>query len=90
MFLEQGAGPPGSGLREAVPFLGGTLGHFIFSLIGLKRILFTDIFQKLSKPPSFARAIFLLRSDLGIGGFWFRIVEVQQAAYPFRVMQKHT
>ena len=50
MFLEQGAGPPGSGLREAVPFLGGALGHFIFSLIGLKRILFTDIFQKLSKP----------------------------------------
>ena len=27
-------------------FLGRALGHFIFSLIGLKRILFTNIFQK--------------------------------------------
>ena len=27
--------------------LGRALGHFILSLIGLKRILFTDIFQKL-------------------------------------------
>ena len=27
--------------------LGRALGHFIFSLIGLKRILFTNIFQKL-------------------------------------------
>ena len=30
--------------------LGRALGHFIFSLIGLKMILFTNIFQKLSKP----------------------------------------
>ena len=30
--------------------LGRALGHFIFSLIGLKRILFTNIFQKLEKP----------------------------------------
>ena len=28
-------------------FLGRALGHFIFSLIGLKRILFTNISQKL-------------------------------------------
>ena len=28
-------------------FLGKALGHFIFSLIGLKRILFTNIFQRL-------------------------------------------
>ena len=27
--------------------LGRALGHFVFSLIGLKRILFTNIFQKL-------------------------------------------
>ena len=27
--------------------LGRALGHFIFSLIGLKRILFINIFQKL-------------------------------------------
>ena len=27
-------------------FLGRALGHFIFSLIGLKRILFSNIFQK--------------------------------------------
>ena len=27
--------------------LGRAFGHFIFSLIGLKRILFTNIFQKL-------------------------------------------
>ena len=27
--------------------LGMALGHFMFSLIGLKRILFTNIFQKL-------------------------------------------
>ena len=27
--------------------LGGSLGHFIFSLTGLKRILFTNIFQRL-------------------------------------------
>ena len=26
------------------------MGHFIFSLIGLKRILFTNIFQRLEKP----------------------------------------
>ena len=31
---------------EAV-HLGRALGHFIFSLIGLKRILFTNIFQQL-------------------------------------------
>ena len=30
--------------------LGRALGHFIFALIGLKRILLTNIFQKLSKP----------------------------------------
>ena len=30
--------------------LGRALGHFIFSLIGLKRILFTNIFQKPLKP----------------------------------------
>ena len=29
--------------------LGRALGHFIFSLIGLKRILFTNIFQRLLK-----------------------------------------
>ena len=29
--------------------LGRALGHFIFSFIGLKRILFTNIFQKLQK-----------------------------------------
>ena len=28
-------------------FTGRALGHFRFSLIGLKRILFTNIFQKL-------------------------------------------
>ena len=28
-------------------FLGRALGHFIFSVIGLKRIFFTNIFQKL-------------------------------------------
>ena len=27
--------------------VGRALGHFIFSLIGLKRILFTNIFQRL-------------------------------------------
>ena len=32
---------------KRVHYLGRTLGHFIFSLIGLKRILFTNIFQKL-------------------------------------------
>ena len=31
-------------------FLGRALGHFIFSLIGLKRTLFTNIFQELYKP----------------------------------------
>ena len=30
--------------------LGRALGHSIFSLIGLKKILFTNIFQKLQKP----------------------------------------
>ena len=36
---------------ESYTELGRALGHFIFSLIGLKRILFTNnIFQKLSKP----------------------------------------
>ena len=29
------------------PSLGRALGHFVFSLIGLNRILFTNIFQKL-------------------------------------------
>ena len=31
--------------------LGRALGHFIFSLIGLKRILFTSIFPKALKAP---------------------------------------
>ena len=35
----------GFGLRVE-GLLGRALGHFIFSLIGLKRILFTNIFQK--------------------------------------------
>ena len=30
-----------------IPQLGRALGHFIFSLMGLKRILFTNIFQKI-------------------------------------------
>ena len=30
-----------------LPSLGRASGHFIFSLIGLKRILFTDIVQRL-------------------------------------------
>ena len=34
-------------LRWIRTSLGRALGHFIFSLIGLKRILFTNIFQKL-------------------------------------------
>ena len=29
------------------PPLGRALGHFMFSLIGLKKIVFTNIFQKL-------------------------------------------
>ena len=32
---------------EQTGLLGRPLGHFIFSLIGLKRILFTNIFQRL-------------------------------------------
>ena len=36
----------GFGLR-AQGLLGRALGHFIFSFIGLKRILFTNICQKL-------------------------------------------
>ena len=35
------------GLRVPQTQLGRALGHFIFSFIGLKRILFTNIFQKL-------------------------------------------
>ena len=31
-------------------FLGRALGHFIFSLIGLKRILFTNIFKSFKSP----------------------------------------
>ena len=46
---------PDSGLRTGEcrlkgigsNILGRALGHFVFSLIGLKRILFTNIFQKL-------------------------------------------
>ena len=34
----------------AIP--GRALGHFIFSLIGLKRILFINIFQSFKAPPS--------------------------------------
>ena len=39
----------GQGLRASWfgALLGRALGHFRFSLIGLKRILFTNIFQKL-------------------------------------------
>ena len=37
----------GVGSVEFEGLLGRALGHFIFSLIGLKRILFTNIFQKL-------------------------------------------
>ena len=36
-----------SGFAMVSAFLGRALGHFIFSFIGLKRILFTNIFQKL-------------------------------------------
>ena len=44
---------PGFLYEPCLPFLlvqtqlGRAVGHFIFSLIGLKRILFTSIFQKL-------------------------------------------
>ena len=34
-------------IPASLGLLGRALGHFIFSLIGLKRILFTNIFQKL-------------------------------------------
>ena len=37
-------------------FLGRALGHFVFSLIGLKRILFTNIFQK--QKPHLVPAVF--------------------------------
>ena len=40
-------GVQGFRVLHRVPFLGRALGHFIFSLIGPKRILFTNIFQKL-------------------------------------------
>ena len=33
--------------RRLFAVLGRALGHFMFSLIGLKRVLFTNIFQKL-------------------------------------------
>ena len=36
--------------EELDPLLGRALGHFIFSLIGLRRIVFTNFFQQLSKP----------------------------------------
>ena len=50
--LVWGSWAPGEGWRlELVRILlGRALGHFIFSLIGLKRILFTNFFQKLLKP----------------------------------------
>ena len=38
----------GSSFVSGVKRLGRPLGHFIFSLIGLKRMLFTNIFQRLS------------------------------------------
>ena len=41
--------------------LGRALGHFIFSLVGLKRILFTNIFLKLEKPH-----LVLARQSLGV------------------------
>ena len=42
------------------------MGHFLFSLIGLKRILFTNIFfQSLKDPPSLQSAISLLGTALG-------------------------
>ena len=34
------------------PNRGRALGHFIFSLIGLTRILFTNIFKSFKSPPS--------------------------------------
>ena len=34
-------------LKDNNSLLGRALGHFTFSLIGLKRILFTNMFQKL-------------------------------------------
>ena len=46
--------------------LGRALGHFIFSLIGLKRILFTSIFSIASKDPP-SKSGFSGRNDFNRG-----------------------
>ena len=54
-LFSRGGGLPEFKVRRSDrdTLLGRALGHFIFSLIGLKRILFTIIFAKaLNAPPS--------------------------------------
>ena len=46
----EGQGPAADRVMPAKK-LGRALGHFIFSLIGLKRILFTNTFSKALKAP---------------------------------------
>ena len=46
VFGVLGLGVDGLGLLGLWVYVGRALGHFICSLIGLKRILFTNIFQQ--------------------------------------------
>ena len=55
--------------QDEIAILGRALGHFLFSLIGLKRILFTNYFSKaLKAPPS----SWELLSGFVFGGLGFR------------------